>query len=115
MKFQNHDPSYTGDIQNENAKDKAKAVAIKYDPQTDAAPVIAAAGQGVVAENIIRLAKESKVPIVEDVKTADLLSQLSVGDAIPPALYQVVAEILIFITNTDSKAAEKLGKYKKRG
>ena len=93
--------------------DVKKAVALQYDPESDAAPVIAAAGHGVVAENIIRKAEEYDIPIVEDKKTADLLSQLSVGDAIPPALYQVVAEILVFITNTDAKAASKLNPYRR--
>ncbi len=92
---------------------KRKAVAISYNPETDAAPTIAAAGQGYVAENILRLAEEHDIPVVKDVETADLLSQLSVGDAIPPALYQVVAEILVFITNSDARAASKLGRYKK--
>lgn len=96
----------------EQKTERKKAVAIQYDPEKDVAPVIAAAGQGVAAENILRVAKENEVPIVEDKKAADLLSQLSVGDAIPPALYQVVAEILVFITNTDKKAAEKLHPYR---
>lgn len=94
-------------------KERLKAVAIQYDPEKDVAPVIAAAGQGVVAENILRVAKENEIPVVEDKKAADLLSQLSVGDAIPPALYQVVAEILVFITNTDEKAAAKLRRYQR--
>ncbi|MDO5111665.1 MAG: EscU/YscU/HrcU family type III secretion system export apparatus switch protein [Clostridia bacterium] len=85
----------------------AKAVAIQYDPETDAAPLLTAAGQGYMAEKIVEIAAENDIPIVQDKQAADLLSQLSVGDAIPPELYQVVAEILVFITETDDKAAKK--------
>ncbi len=85
----------------------AKAVAIQYDPETDAAPVLTAAGQGYMAQRILEIAEQNDIPIVQNKEAADLLSQLSVGDAIPPALYQVVAEILIFITETDDKAAKK--------
>lgn len=106
-------PWQTGGKTGADSSERRKAVAIQYDPEKDAAPVITAAGQGVVAENILRAAKEHDVPVVEDKKAADLLSQLSVGDAIPPALYQVVAEILVFITNTDEKAAAKLRRYQK--
>ncbi len=113
MEFRN-DILDTQTAENGDKGERLKAVAVKYDPETDAAPVIAAAGQGFVAENIICMAEENDVPVVQDKKAADLLSQLSVGDAIPPALYQVVAEILVFITSTDAKAASKLNPYKRK-
>ncbi|MCR5790698.1 MAG: EscU/YscU/HrcU family type III secretion system export apparatus switch protein [Lachnospiraceae bacterium] len=78
-------------------KQKIKtAVAIEYDP-TDAAPRVIASGRGAVAEKIIEAAKEADVPLHEDSKLADTLAKLEIGDYIPPELYEVVAEILVFV------------------
>ena len=41
------------------------------------------------------------MPIHRDDKLADTLSRLEVGDMIPPELYEVVAEILIFVDSMD--------------
>ncbi|MCR5108872.1 MAG: EscU/YscU/HrcU family type III secretion system export apparatus switch protein [Lachnospiraceae bacterium] len=80
-------------------KDKKKiktAVALEYDPD-DVAPKIIATGKGAIAERIIEKAKEADVPLHEDSKLANTLSKLEIGDYIPPELYEVVAEILVFV------------------
>lgn len=76
------------------------AVAIAYEPG-DAAPKILATGKGQVAERIIETAKENKVPTYRDDKLAGTLSKLQIGDMIPPELYEVVAEILVFVDDMD--------------
>ncbi|MBP8968422.1 MAG: EscU/YscU/HrcU family type III secretion system export apparatus switch protein [Lachnospiraceae bacterium] len=76
------------------------AVALEYDPSDDA-PRVIASGTGVLAEKIIEKAKESNVPIHEDDKLAQTLSKLEIGEMIPPELYEVVAEILIFVDSMD--------------
>lgn len=92
-----------------NDKGKIKqAIALEYDP-TDDAPRVIASGKGSLAEKIIEKAKESEVPIHRDDKLADTLSRLEIGDAIPPELYEVVAEILIFVDSMD-KLRSKLKK-----
>lgn len=89
--------------------DKQKtAVALAYMPG-DAAPKILATGKGAIAEKIIETAKESNVPLYKDHKLADTLSRLEIGDMIPPELYEVVAEILVFVNDMDRIRA-KLGK-----
>ncbi|MCM1282665.1 MAG: EscU/YscU/HrcU family type III secretion system export apparatus switch protein [Muribaculaceae bacterium] len=81
--------------------DKEKtAVAIAYEPG-DMAPKILATGKGQVAEKIIEKAKENKVPTYKDNKLASTLSKLQIGDMIPPELYEVVAEILVFVDDMD--------------
>lgn len=93
----------------EENKDKNKtAVAIAYEPG-EAAPKILATGKGVIADKIIEKAKESDVPLYKDNKLADTLSKLEIGDMIPPELYEVVAEILVFVDDMD-KIKSKLGK-----
>lgn len=79
---------------------RKQAVALQYDPE-DIAPRVIASGQGVLAERIIDKAKEADVPIHQDEKLAKTLSKLDVGDAIPPELYEVVAEILVFVDAMD--------------
>ena len=87
--------------------DKEKtAVAIQYDPG-DAAPKILATGTGHVAPTIIEEAKKADVPFYKDSKLADTLSRLEIGEAIPPELYEVVAEILVFVDDMD-KVKSKL-------
>ena len=81
-------------------KQDKTAVAIAYEPG-DAAPKILAARKGQVAEKIIEKAKETNVPTYKDNKLADTLSKLRIGDAIPPELYEVVAEILVFVDDMD--------------
>ena len=85
----------------ENSKNKVKqAIALEYDPN-DAAPKVIASGRGIIAEKIIEKAKEADVPVHRDDKLADTLSRLEIGEMIPPELYEVVAEILLFVDNMD--------------
>lgn len=85
----------------EEKKDKIKqAIALEYNPDEDA-PRVVASGRGVLAEKIIEKAKEADVPVHRDDKLADTLAKLEIGDMIPPELYEVVAEILIFVDSMD--------------
>lgn len=81
------------------------AVAISYEPG-EAAPKILATGKGKVAEKIIETAKENKVPTYKDNKLASTLSKLQIGDMIPTELYEVVAEILVFVDDMDRMKAK---------
>lgn len=76
------------------------AVALAYEAG-DTAPKILATGKGELAERIIEKGKESNVPLYKDNKLANTLSKLEIGDAIPPELYEVVAEILVFVDDMD--------------
>lgn len=90
-------------------KQKVKqAIALKYDPDEDDAPRVIASGKGALAERILETAAENAVPIHRDDKLADTLSRLDIGEAIPPELYEVVAEILVFVDAVDHKYAQKL-------
>ena len=96
----------------ENKKVKT-AVALGYDPNENGAPVVLASGKGALAEKIIEQAQENKIPVHEDSKLADTLSKLEIGEMIPPELYEVVAEILVFVDAMDKiKAKDKSRRYK---
>jgi flagellar biosynthesis protein len=71
-----------------------KAIALQYDGEN--APTVTAAGEGAVAEEIIRIAREHGVPLKEDVMLAALLSELELGEEIPPVLYRVIAEVIAY-------------------
>jgi flagellar biosynthesis protein len=82
-----------------------KAAALSYE-QGETAPKITAMGKGEVAERIIKTAKENNVPVFEDSGIVDTLLQLDIGEQIPPELYSVVAEVLVFISNIDKLKGE---------
>ncbi|MGE4282893.1 MAG: EscU/YscU/HrcU family type III secretion system export apparatus switch protein [Clostridia bacterium] len=83
-----------------------KAAAIKYDPSSgDKAPRIIATGKGVVAENIINKAEENHIPVHNDPKLAHILNMLQIGEEIPAELYEVVAQILLFVSELDKQAS----------
>lgn len=90
------------------AEKPKQAIALSYDP-SDTAPRVIASGKGALAERIIEKAKEADVPVHRDDKLADTLSRLEIGDMIPPELYEVVAEILVFVDGME-KIRAKLNK-----
>ncbi|MBI5424844.1 MAG: EscU/YscU/HrcU family type III secretion system export apparatus switch protein [Opitutae bacterium] len=77
------------------------AVALKYERGVDKAPVILAKGENRFAQRIKALAAEHGVPTVENKPVARLLFAMGkVGEAIPPELYQAVAQILAVVYRT---------------
>lgn len=84
----------------EEEKKRKQAIAIQYNPD-EVAPKILASGTGIIADKIIEKAKASDVPLYEDNKLANTLSKLDIGEYIPPELYSIVAEILVFVDNLD--------------
>jgi len=84
-----------------------EAAALKYSPMINNAPEIVALGKGDIAEKIIEKAKESNIPLYEDAALAHTLNYLKIGDEIPGELYEIVAEILVFVSRLDN-SYEKL-------
>jgi type III secretion protein U len=71
-----------------------RAVALRYSEAVDPVPVVVAGGDGALAAAIERAAHDYGIPIVRDMPLAAALSELSVGDEIPEALYEAVAIVL---------------------
>jgi type III secretion protein U len=80
------------------------AVALRYDPEGDAAPVVVAKGERLVAERIKQIAREAGVPIFRDVGLARSLAELAEGGEIPAELYEAVAEILRVVRDMSAPA-----------
>ncbi len=80
------------------------AVALHYDGE--GAPRVVAKGGGDVAEKILEVAREHGVPLHEDAALARTLARLELGDEIPRALYQAVAEVLAFALRLSGREQE---------
>ncbi|MDO5572785.1 MAG: flagellar biosynthesis protein FlhB [bacterium] len=81
------------------------AVALKYDTDICPAPYVIAKGEDYLALKIKETAKEHGIPIEENKPLARMLyHNVDIGTAIPPELYQVVAEILAAIYKSKNKA-----------
>lgn len=80
------------------------AVAIKYDPDVADAPLVLAKGADFLAAKIKEIAKENQIEIVENKPLARMLyANVEVGQAVPPELYQAVAEVLAFVYKLQGK------------
>lgn len=76
-------------------KNRNKAVALKYNTDTDMAPVIIASGYGEIANKIIEIAEHNGIPVFRDDSAASLMCMLEVGASVPPELYEVIAAIYV--------------------
>ena len=85
-----------------------RAAALSYDPDQHDAPILAAFGEGYLAQKIVSIAKESGIPVLPDPNLASMLSRVSVGDEISPELYEAVAKVLAFVSEVDRTYAEKV-------
>ena len=72
-----------------------KAVALTYDGS--GAPRVVAKGKGEVAQHILDVAREHRIPLRHDGELAELLSAVELGREIPQSLYVAVAQVLVFV------------------
>ena len=85
-------------------KEKRKqAVALRYRPDKDVAPRVAAKGSGLVAEKIIELARKHGIPVKDDPDLLEVLSKLEIEEEVPPTVYVAVAELLAFVYSLNRK------------
>jgi len=82
------------------------AVALKYDPAANEAPVVVAKGKDRVALRIKEIAQEHNVSTVENPPLAQaLFGSTDIGEAIPAELFHAVAEVLAFVYSLKGKRA----------
>lgn len=74
------------------------AVAIEYDPQRMNAPRLLAKGAYLVAQRIVQIARESGVPVIQNVPLARAIYKtVQIDQEIPPELYVAMAEVLAYV------------------
>ncbi len=82
------------------------AVALAYDPQRDRAPRVVAQGYGELAERIIDEARRHGVFVHDSPELVGLLMNLDLDEVIPPELYLVVAELLVWLAELERAQGE---------
>jgi flagellar biosynthesis protein len=87
---------------------RKKVVALKYKPNEDAAPKVVAKGSGWLADKILEVARENRIPLKEDRQLVEVLSAIDLNREIPPELYKAVAEILAFVYRMTKKESSPL-------
>ncbi len=81
------------------------AVALRYHPGEDEAPVVLAMGLDQLALRIVAVAEENNITVIENVPLARALyAEAELNRQIPSSLYEAVAEVMIYLF--------KLGKLK---
>jgi flagellar biosynthesis protein len=73
-----------------------------------------AKGAGKVADRIVDAAKNHDIPLHKDAALAEELTRIDIGAQIPPDLYEVVAQVLIFISELDREQTVKAYKNNER-
>jgi flagellar biosynthetic protein FlhB len=82
------------------------SVAIRYDQEKMAAPVVVAKGSDDIALRIQEIAKDHQVPIARIPPLARLMySRLEIGEAIPFQLFEAVAKVLAWAYEMKNEAA----------
>ena len=79
------------------------AVAIQYDPESMAAPIVVAKGAGLLALCIRTLALEHDIPVVDESRWPAPYREVEVNQPIPHDKYTAVAEILAYVYQLKGK------------
>ena len=80
------------------------AVALKYDISSDRAPILVAKGVDHTALKIVEVAMDSHVEVIENVSVARAVySSTELNQEIPPELYSIVADLMIYIYQLKGK------------
>lgn len=90
-------PEMSSSSETPHSSKRKVAVALRYKRESQSAPMVVAGGFGHVAERILALAVESKVPIHEDAALAEALGKVGADRPIPMELYEAVAEVISFV------------------
>lgn len=83
-----------------------KAIGIGYEKGKDSAPRVVTRGEGALAEKIIEIANEYGIYVKEDKTLAEILYKLDISQEIPEELYNVIAEIFLYVYKIDKKMGE---------
>lgn len=90
--------------------DRSSAVALSH--AKDMTPVVVAKGYGVVAESIIRIAREHGLYVHSSPDLVKLLMEVDLDARIPPQLYVAVAEVLAWLHHLESENRPAAREYR---
>lgn len=72
-------------------------VALRY-PENAECPFISAKAKGHLAEEMLEIAEENKIPVVKDEFLSGILTAEEIGSAIPIETWEIVAKIFAYIS-----------------
>ena len=81
---------------------QSQAVALRYEANA-MAPRVVAKGEGFIAQTLIARAQAAGVPLNQAPELVQLLMQLDLDQVIPPELYAVVAQVLVWAYSVDGR------------
>ena len=82
-------------------KSYKKAAALHYDGKN--APKVTAAASGILAQEIIEMARQHDIPLFENQALLDLLVDIGIGEEIPQTLYLCIAQVIAFTYQLQGK------------
>lgn len=80
----------------------SRAVALRYEANA-MAPRIVAKGEGHMAQSLVARARGAGVPLSEAPELVQVLMQLDLDQVVPPTLYAVVAQVLVWAYQVDER------------
>lgn len=83
-----------------------KAIALRYTHDKEQAPKVIAKGNGLIADEILEVAKHHEIHVHEDKALVELLSKMEIHQQIPEELYEAVAEIFAFVYSLEQEIKE---------
>ena len=83
-------------------KNELKAVALKY-PENASLPFVSVKAKGELAKKLVEIAEKQKIPVVENIEAANILSVQEIGSAIPENTWEIVAKIFAAVVECDKK------------
>ncbi len=84
------------------------SVALRYDREKDATPMVVAKGADLIAKKIREIAKENEIPIIENPPLARALYKIvEPNQMVPVDFFGAVAEILAYVYRQQEKKAEQ--------
>ncbi len=83
-------------------EDLQAAVALKYVKGMEA-PFISASAKGELAEQLVGIAEENGIPIVQNPPLAQILSLQEIGACIPESTWEIVANIFVAVVEIEKK------------
>ncbi|GHB10271.1 EscU/YscU/HrcU family type III secretion system export apparatus switch protein [Salinicola rhizosphaerae] len=94
-------------MSDDKADSRRRAVALAYSGERLDAPRVVAKGYGSVAERMIELARQEEVFVHDSPELVSLLMQIDLDERIPAELYQVIAELLVWIGELDRQRDDR--------
>ncbi|MBM7704456.1 EscU/YscU/HrcU family type III secretion system export apparatus switch protein [Metabacillus iocasae] len=91
---------------NRQHQPKKRATVIRYEENADQSPKVLAQATGAAAQQLVEQAQQRDIPVEENMVLLNHLLDLDLGEQVPPQLYAVIAEVLLFIQEIEKEEGD---------